>query len=851
MRMPAGRLKAKTASKGEPREGDGRNNVLEIDGRKVKLTRVDKLLYPAAGFTKAHVIDYYVRVAPFLLPHLRDRPITLKRFPDGVRGEAYWDKDVPSFAPDWVQTFPVPRHAGGPDINYLLINDGATLAWTANIAALELHPFLHKVPNIFTPTSVVFDLDPGEGSDIFSCIEVAQLIRAVCDRLGLQLLPKVSGSKGIQLYLPLNTPVTYTQTQPFARAMAQLMETQNPRIAVSDMAKSKRVGKVFIDWSQNADHKTTVGVYSLRAKSGRPYVSMPVRWDELEKAAHTKDRNSLYFEPDVALRRLKEIGDLFAPVLELKQSLPVNIDGGLRSAVKPVTTHRGRNTATESAPRSSSQGGRRRFVIQKHAATHLHYDLRLEIHGALKSWAVPKGLPTTRGERRLATTTADHPLEYFDFEGVIPQGQYGAGTVMVWDIGTYEIVEGNYWKGNLHVAFAGKKLKGEWLLSRDAAKGPKAWVIEKIGDDATNISKKKDDRSALTGRTMEQIAAARDAVWHSNRLPAGVSIDFDSLPHTRAEFVEPMQCRLVAQLPAGDEWEYEAKFDGYRAIVIKSKDVALMSRRNNPLTNDFPEIAAAFAEVDPDTVIDGELVALGENGRPAFNLLQNHARNRKAVQFYAFDIPMYRGRSLLGVPLAQRRALLRSVISTAAKPAVQFSESFDVAPDQLIAAAKKLGMEGVVAKQVNSVYEPGKRSGAWAKFKLNLGQELVVGGYIPAPKRHFDALLVGYHEGDRLIFAGKIRNGFKEPRSKERVFARFQGLGTSKCPFDNLPEPRNARRGMALTADAMKLCCWLKPKLVAQVGIREWTRDGHLRHSTFLGLRDDKQPEAVTRESPI
>ena len=256
--------------------------TLNIEGRQVKCTRLSKILYPQAKFTKADVIDYYVRVAPFILPHLKDRPVTLKRYPDGVTGEAYWEKDAPSFTPEWVETFPVPRHAGGPDINYVLIQNAATLAWAANAAALELHPFLHRAPEITAPTSIVFDLDPGAGADIRTCIEVAFLLKDVMEHLGLKLFAKVSGSKGIQLYIPLNTTTTYEVTQRFARSVAELIEEQNPELATSEMPKEKRVGKVFIDWSQNADHKTTVGVYSLRAKQQRPFVSMPVTWDELD-----------------------------------------------------------------------------------------------------------------------------------------------------------------------------------------------------------------------------------------------------------------------------------------------------------------------------------------------------------------------------------------------------------------------------------------------------------------------------------------------------------------------------------------------------------------------------------------
>src|SRR5438874_9343843 len=292
------------------------------------------------------------------------------------------------------------------------------------------------------------------------------------------------------------------------------------------MAKNLRVGKVFIDWSQNADFKTTIGVYSLRAKRARPYVSMPVRWNELATALKKSDAALLDFEPKEALHRLKRVGDLFAPLRKLKQKLPKEF--GSAAPAKPrripkslsdydAKRHFARTTEpVPHSPRRSAQGGRRRFVIQKHAASHLHYDLRLEMHGVLKSWAVPKGVPQKPDERRLAMATEDHPVEYLDFEGTIPKGQYGGGTVMVWDIGTYDIIEGNYWTGDLQVSLSGRKLAGAWHLHRD---DERKWSLVKIADDNGRKRRRRvmDDTSVLTGRTMERIAADNDRQWQSNR----------------------------------------------------------------------------------------------------------------------------------------------------------------------------------------------------------------------------------------------------------------------------------------------------------------------------------------------
>src|SRR5438105_5812662 len=442
-----------------------------------QISNPDKVLYPAGKFTKADVLSYYERVAQFLLPHFRNRPVTLKRYPNGVFGEAFYEKDAPGFTPRWIKTFPVPRREGGPDINYILINDVRALTWAANMAALELHPFLHRVPHIERPTHIVFDLDPGEETNILQCAEVAFLLRDVLTKLRLKSFAKVSGSKGIQLYVPLNTPITYDATQPFAHAIAEVLEKEHPDKIVAEMAKNLRVGKVFIDWSQNADHKTTVGVYSLRAKRARPYVSMPVKWEELTTALKKVDADLFEYEAEEALHRLKRVGDLFAPLLKLEQKLPKEFRA-LEKTAQPRKAHTSladyeskrdfSHTAepVPDLPRRSAQGSRRRFVIQRDAASHLQYDFRLEMHDVLKSWAVLKGVPLKENETRTAFQTEDHPIEYLHFEGVIPAGQYGGGTVMVWDIGTYEVLEGNYWKGALSVFLAGKKLNGAWSLQR-------------------------------------------------------------------------------------------------------------------------------------------------------------------------------------------------------------------------------------------------------------------------------------------------------------------------------------------------------------------------------------------------
>ena len=286
-----------------------------VMGRTLSLSNLDKVLFPQAGFTKGQVIDYYSRIAPYVLPHLRDRALTLKRYPNGVEGGHFYEKQRPGHAPEWVRSERV------ADIDFVVCDDLPTLVWLANLADLELHPSLAHVHAPAAPAILAFDLDPGPPATIVECAEVAVRLRAALRAIGLECWPKTSGSKGMQVYAPLNTPHTYPQTRAVSKAVAVALERAEPDLVVSEMAKAKRPGKVFVDWSQNAEHKTTVGVYSLRAMP-RPTVSTPLRWEEVEAATESRAPEDLAFISDEVLARVAEHGDLFAPVAELRQALP-------------------------------------------------------------------------------------------------------------------------------------------------------------------------------------------------------------------------------------------------------------------------------------------------------------------------------------------------------------------------------------------------------------------------------------------------------------------------------------------------------------------------------------------------
>ncbi len=519
--------------------------------------------------------------------------------------------------------------------------------------------------------------------------------------------------------------------------------------------------------------------------------------------------------------------------------------------------------------------GASRFVIQKHAARRLHYDFRLEMERVLKSWALPKGLPWKRGEKHLAVEVEDHPIEYEDFEGVIPEGQYGGGTVMVWDRGTYYVYGEQPLKslreGKLHLVLDGEKAKGEWTLvrirGRDNEKNQ--WLILKTGADAKPISKKLEDQSVKTQRTMKQIAEERDAEWESDRqadqnptsqfkarirqaMAARIS-SVRNLSSAKPRFIEPMKAKLVEKPPATDDWVYELKFDGIRLIAIKAdKRVSLLSRNENELSGRFPAIVEAIKNLPArEFVIDGEVVALDDEGRSSFQLLQAlQMEGRKSpVYFYAFDLLQLDGKSLLGLQLEARKKFLEELCAGAGDP-IRYSGVIGGDAKRLLEEVERRGLEGLIGKQRNSVYEPDRRSGAWIKLKCVNEQEFVIGGYTPpqGARKHFGAILVGYYDNNKLVFAGKVGTGFTA-KSLSILHKKLQKEARNDCPFVDLPSKQNGQWVQGITPSMMKKMHWVNPKFIAQIKFAEWTRDKKLRAPVFLGLRDDKRPTEVVREA--
>ncbi|PTY00201.1 ATP-dependent DNA ligase [Spartobacteria bacterium LR76] len=507
------------------------------------------------------------------------------------------------------------------------------------------------------------------------------------------------------------------------------------------------------------------------------------------------------------------------------------------------TYHSKRNSQKTPEPwKDLRRAAGRTFVVQKHAASRLHYDFRLELGGVLKSWALPKGLPFRHGEKHLAVHVEDHPRSYGDFEGAIPKGQYGGGTVMLWDRGIYKPLSRSPRKdleaGKLHVELHGEKLSGEWTLVRMRGKGNE-WLIIRSDRDLRPLSARADDRSVKSGCTMKQIEKGDPS---RKQAASGEKVEPSAGRKPFPPFIETMKALTVEQPPPGD-WFYEIKFDGWRALALCGREqVKIMSRNHRDMTGIFPEIAHAIERLGiGDSILDGEIVALDSQGRSSFQALQAYrlASESPALFYYVFDLPRYNGGDLRGRPVEVRKEMLREIVSDAGEM-IRFSDSLGSNYRKLRNQVGALGLEGLIGKRAGSLYESGRRSGAWIKIKIVREQELVIAGYTdPQGSRSgFGAILLGYYKQGKLVSAGKAGTGFSDALLRS-LSARFRQMQRGTMPFS---DARN------LTPAELRSAHWVWPELVAQIRFREWTGDGRLRQPVFLGLREDKAPRDVVRE---
>lgn len=831
------------------------DQLVSIGGRRLRVTNLDKVLYPATGTTKGEVIDYYTRIAPAMIPHLAGRPVTRKRWPDGVGtaehpGEAFFAKALEAGAPDWVRRLPI-AHSGGPKL-YPLVDDVPTLVYLGQVASLELH-----VPQWrFTPEGapgdadrLVLDLDPGPGAGLAECAQVAQWAREILAPMGLDPLPVTSGSKGMQLYAALPAGQSSTRAAHLAAELARAIEADHPDLVVSSMKKSLREERVLIDWSQNNAAKTTIAPYSLRGRA-HPDVAAPRTWDELGEPG----LRQLSFTE--VLARVDVIGDPLA-------ALGVHEDARERPLAAYIAKRTAGRTpepvpADPAAAESAAELAAPIFVIQEHHATALHWDFRLEHDGVLVSWAVPRGVPPTSRRNSLAIQTEDHPIDYASFEGTIPAGQYGGGTVTIWDDGRYELEE---WRddeviatlhgrpggplGTVRVALirtSGAGEKSSWLLHRmktDAAGRPQPDGQPVVASaEARTPRRPRADRTAATTRPATD-PASTPAVW------APAPPDLRPMLATAAGVD---RARSDARR-WGAAW-VEAKWDGVRAIgVWDGAGLRLYARNGNESTALYPEITGIDAGlgVEP-AVVDGEIVALDARGRPSFPLLQtrmNLARPgdvareaaRTPVRYHLFDVLAVGGRDVAALPLRERRSILERLTASAVEALVVPPVFDDV--DAALAASREYDLEGVVVKDPGSAYRRGIRSESWLKVKLTRTQEVVIAGIRPGAGGRaatFGSLLVGIPGEDGLEYAGRVGTGFSE-RTLRALVAALAPLRTDRSPLVGVPA--SDARGVQ----------WVRPELVGEVEFSEFTPGGILRHSRWRGLRPDKSPGEVTRES--
>ncbi|WP_213573324.1 ATP-dependent DNA ligase [Rhodococcus sp. USK13] len=747
-----------------------------VDGHRLSLTNLDKVLYPESGTTKREVIEYYTRIAPAMIPHILDRAATRKRWPNGVESDPFFEKNLAASAPAWLERRAL-EHSDR-SVHYPILNSVAALAWAGQQAALEIHvpQWRFDGSRRGPATRIVFDLDPGPGVGLPECAEVARAVRDLVAELGWTAFPVTSGSKGIHLYVPLDRKLEGSGASTVAKQVATGLEKLMPELVTATMAKAVRAGKVFVDWSQNNPSKTTIAPYSLRGRP-QPLVAAPRSWDELDDP----ELRQLSFTE--VLERWETDGDLLAdldPPWENEATL-----ADYRRKRDPSRT-------PEPMPDKVNPGAGNSFVIQEHHARRLHYDLRLEREGVLVSWAVPKNVPTSTGENRLAVHTEDHPLEYLTFSGTIPKGEYGGGTMTIWDTGTYDVEK---WRDDeVIVQLHGEQVEGRFALIR--TKGDQ-WLMHLMKDQSTGES-----TSAELPRDLSPMLATPGTL--------------DGLD------------------PA--EWAFEGKWDGIRVIAeIGGGELRLRSRAGNDKTRDYPGLGwLADALADHDVVLDGEVVAFDRHGITSFGLLQQG----NEPHFLAFDVLYLDGVSLLRKKYTDRRRVLEAL-----------AEKVDdlVVPPQLHGTAEEAleesgrrGWEGVVAKRRESVYLPGKRGSSWIKVKNWRTQEAVIGGWRRGQggrSRGIGSILLGIPQDGGLRYVGRVGTGFTQ-RDLDELASTLGPLETETSPFvDDLP-----------TADR-KGAVWVKPTLVGEVRFMEWTGAGRLRHPSWRGLREDKRPADVVDES--
>jgi bifunctional non-homologous end joining protein LigD len=770
-----------------------KSQAVSVGKRKIELSNLEKVLYPVDRILKAELIEYYLKIAPTILAHLKGRPLSLVRYPDGIDGERFFQKNRPEWAPEWIDHVEL-GESEKKKIDYVVATEEAALVWLANLACIELHQMHCRHPHFNAPDYLVFDLDPPGNFRFRDLAEIALDMKEHIENFGYHPFIKTTGGKGFHILVPVEPKWTFDKVFRAAKEVAKLFVGSRSLSTTLLIKKEARKGKVLLDIYRNRPYQSIVSAYSVRGLPGAP-VSMPLRWQQLPDIRSATDFN-LRNVPGYVVSK----GDAWEGMAAYAAALHTVRKRALAKN-KPVVTperksfgelglyaRRRRFDRTPEPPPAIAAGKGDAFVVHRHHATRLHYDLRLEREGVLKSWTVPKGMPPRPGIRRLAVSTEDHPLDYMNFEGTIPKGEYGGGKVWIYGRGKYEITKEK--KDGFHFRLEGRELSGEYRMHRTRGN---EWLIERVDS--------------------PQVDWLRD--------PIG-----------------PMLARSADKPPDSEDYLYEVKWDGIRAIIaLDEGEVRIRSRNLHDITSRFPELLmpdSAFRAAS--ALFDAEIVCLDDAGKPVFsNVIHRlqqrgkgaieRARARYPAVCYVFDCLYLDGRPIVNEPLVRRRAWMEDAIRHGTP--YRISEAV-MEGSELFRAVVEMGLEGIMAKEKNSAYCPGTRGAQWLKIKKRRTMECLIVGYTEGKsnrKELFGALQLALREGNTVRYVGKVGTGFDE-RSMREAFSFLKNM-------------RHVRRSLKEKPADDAQTVWVEPRAVCEVQFSSLTKDGMLREPVFLRLRPD------------
>jgi bifunctional non-homologous end joining protein LigD len=767
------------------------SQIAQVGKRKLELSNLQKLLFPDDHIVKAELIEYYLKIAPTILAHVKGRPLSLVRYPDGIGGESFFQKNRPDWAPDWIEHVTL----GEEKKDYVIATEEASLVWLANLACIELHQMHSRAPHFDKPDYVVYDFDPPENFKFPDVAELALQFKEHLESFGYHPFVKTTGRKGLHVVAPIEPKWDFQKAFEAAKAVAQPFVDSHASLLTLQIKKEHRKGKVLLDIYRNRQSQTIVSAYSVRGLPGAP-VSTPLHWEELDSLESPKA-----FDLRSVPQRITQNGDPWEAIAAY--ATPIHTEKKevkpSKNILKPARTYKtpeqledySRKRHFEKTPEPppvqlSAEGSA--FVVHRHHASRLHYDLRLEQNGTLKSWAVPKGLPPRPGIMRLAVNVEDHPLEYLHFEGAIPKGEYGGGMMWKFAQGRYEITKEK--KSGFYFRLQSRELNAEYRAHHTKEN---QWLLERVDT--------------------PQMDWLRDPI-------------------------EPMLAKLADKPPDSENYVYEVKWDGIRAMVsLDEGELRIHGRHQMDLTKQFPELLIpeqAFRATSG--LFDGEIVCLEADGKPNFrNVIHRmqqkteggieRAKAKYPAVCYLFDCLYLDGRAIINEPLRRRREWLEDAIKK--DSAYRVSEALEEGT-ALFEAAKQLGLEGIMAKERDSIYLPGKRSQSWLKIKTRQTLECAIIGYTQGKgdrERGFGALHLAQANGDELKYVGKVGSGFDDATLKA-VFAELEQLPKIKRPVKEKP-----------LDDAQSI--WTEPQLMCEVQFASLTKDGMLREPVFLRLRPD------------